>query len=168
VLCEHPTIGPVAQRYAAIQPEGLRMVAQDMGHMTEQALEADRFLNAINQLLATEEIIILDSAATPVLSHETDKVIGWVLKPDLEGKQHIALFPETTRRKVEELLGRNALGGITNNSLYDQLARMDKLIKSADGKSTTTKKYKGNAERVLIIRDTAIKNNISLLDDDNE
>jgi hypothetical protein len=150
IMCEHPTIGAVAQEYREAHLAGLKtIVAMTMAEATAEALEATRYLAAIKELVATEQVLIPEINEA-VLSGLKDRVIGY---KDSKG---VYIFSKIARRAVERLLNDN-LNGISQIALNKQLAGQ-KLIASHDERTSLKLKWiNGKMAKVLHLETSALE-----------
>lgn len=152
VLAQHPTIGAVAQRYVDDLDEGLEIVAAEMAESTVEALAARRFLEALRQLVATKQALLYDLIPTnrPVL--DPTRHVGWQ-----DGSGGAYLLVDVTLRKVKELLGRDALGQLSNRTLYTQLDELGMIASKGSRSATQTKSVDGTSQRILHVRPEALE-----------
>lgn len=139
VMCQHPTIGPVAQRYRHAHRDGLDLVAQSMAEATAEALEAKRYIAAIRELVLTEQVLLPNPNENP---REIEKVIGYA---DSMG---CYLLPALARQAAERLLG-NRLNDISQNALNRQLDTLGLIESHSKGTLLKSKKVGGKATWVL-------------------
>jgi hypothetical protein len=150
MMCEHPDIGPLARKYQEIHLQGLReIVATTMAEATAEALEATRYLGALRELLAVEQIAIPDMAAV-VTDKEKLRLVGW---QDTDG---IYLMPSVARRAVEALVGD--LNGISALALHKQLDALGVISSKNKGRYTKNKRVNGKVQQTLHIRKDALAN----------
>lgn len=145
---EHPTVGGLAQEYAAEHHSGIELIAYGMGEHTTQALEAIRYLEALRQLLTSGRVILLDSTAQPQPVDPTaiDRFVGWE-----DGGGGAYLIPDVAREKVERLIGKDGLGYLSNMALYAQLKELGAIASKTGAQSTKVIRVGDKNERVLHI-----------------
>ena len=142
IMCEHPTIGAMAQEYREAHLAGLKtIVAITMAEATAEALEATRYLAAIKELVATEIALILNMNER-ALTELKDRVIGY------KDEGGIYLLPKIARRAVERLLG-DKLNGISQNALHKQLDGQKLIASHNDGTLLKAKQITGKVIKVL-------------------
>lgn len=142
---------PELREYADEYMLALRGIAGGMAENTSVAIEAERFIAALRELLASGRYVLRG------LNDELGLMgLGW-----MNGDGSAYLMPVIARRAVEDLLGRDDLNGISNNALYAQLRERGYLIPAAE-KTTVTKRLAGGVKRVLHLTHRAIE---SLADD---
>jgi hypothetical protein len=100
--------------YTDAHRRGLESIAEAMAHRTADSLEAERFLVALRELVATRQVLLLEREL-PVTELDRDRVVGWF---DGSG---VYLLPETTIRAVKELLGPLAMNSLSQRTLISQL-----------------------------------------------
>lgn len=148
IMQEHPQIGPLANQAALDHSNGLsNIVALAMAEATAEALEATRFLSALQELLTTERVVVLPRTQVIPVSdidktRDRDRYIGWV---DDEG---FYLLPAVTRRAVNQLLG-DGLNGISNAMLYKQLDELCYIKSRNKNEATKTIRIENKTKRVL-------------------
>lgn len=148
----HPVLGAIAKQFTDDYTKGLYEIAKTMANATAEALEAERFLAGLRELLSTGQAILVKDAgehASIVVEHKEDKIIGWK-----DGTGGGLFYPETARRKVERILGDD-LNGITNSTLYEQLDALGLISKGTDGKRTKLIKRNDSVDRYLHITQKA-------------
>lgn len=162
VALKHPTIGPVLKQFGDAHGRGLKAVAKSMGSYTAQSLEATRYLQALHELLTTGRAILQTNDPVVADNHGAkmtadierdrlqDRVIGWS-----DGDGGAYLYPGMARQAVARLLGDN-LGGLSDNTLYDQLKSLG-AIHTGNQKTTFIKRLGGTSSRVLHILPAALK-----------
>lgn len=164
MVCHHPTIGPIAQKFSQAHQEGLsEIIAVAMSEATAEALEARRFLSALQELLTAGQVILApkdDVAMTEAdrnrLDYMRDRRIGW------QDKDTLYLLPKLARNRVEQLLGKDGLGNISNTSLYKQLDEIKVLQQRGARSTTAVVRIEGKGQRVLCIKADAVS--ITLFD----
>jgi hypothetical protein len=158
ILCQHPEIGSLAQKYSDAHKRGLSdVVAVAMSEATAEALEARRFLSAIGELVTTKQVILapkdqelMTESERTKLEYMPDRIIGW------QDASTLYLLPDVTRKRVEMLLGKDALGGISNTSLYRQLDDLGTLQRKGPKSTTVGVRIAGKTQRVLCLRADAV------------
>lgn len=144
----HPVIGDIARQYVNEYTNGLYEIAKTMASATAEALEADRFIAGLKELLFTgQAILVKDTGHHAAIAAERKEnlIIGWE-----DGANGGYFNSETARGAVERLL-RDDLNGITNSTLYEQLDALGLISKGTDGKTTKPIKRDGKTVRVLHI-----------------
>lgn len=152
-LCEHPSLGEFARKYLSDLSEGLNAVATNMMRLTSQSLEASRFVDALRELITGGRVTILrERTLSPEMMPEPrdrDRVIGWQAD---DGGAYI--LPDVTMTLLTKTTGLD-LGGISRQTLYDQLIELGYLV---PGKDRTAKviKIAGNGKRLLHLTKAAL------------
>lgn len=152
VLQHHPQLGDFARRYAQAHADGLVLVAEEMSRLTAEALEANHFLETLIELITSGRSLLLPFCNEPC-DEERDRFIGW------KGRDGtVYLLPELARLAVERVLGAGGLNGLSNATLYGQLASLG-LIESCDsGRHTKNiRSGQGKVIRVLHLKAEALK-----------
>jgi hypothetical protein len=157
VLCEHPDIKILAQKYKQKHIDGLTdIVSAAMAEATAESLEATRYLEALKELLATGRVILREKDSIHPLTenelqYEKDRHIGWF------DKDAVYLLPSLARRAVENLLTLGGLNQVSNAALYKQLDEM-KLIASRGKNQVARVVYiEGKSRRVLVLKPKAVE-----------
>ncbi len=141
IVCKHPRLGAMAEKYKEAHGRGLReIVAVAMAEATAEALEATRYLTALRELLAVEQIAIPDMDAV-VSDKEKQRLVGW---RDSEG---IYLMSGIARKSVEMLIGD--LNGVSSLALNKQLYNLGMIASRNKGRYTKAKRINGKVEQVL-------------------
>jgi len=137
---------PELDEYAGAYEKALSVIAGGMAENTSVAIEAERFIAALRELLASGRYVLrrLDDELG-------SQGLGW-----MNGDGSAYVMPVIARRAVEDLLGRDDLNGISNNTLYAQLKERGYLYPGAE-KTTTTKRLAGGVKRVLHLSHKAIE-----------
>ncbi|MBI4332609.1 MAG: DUF927 domain-containing protein [Chloroflexi bacterium] len=159
-LRRHPQLGEIAEQYAEDHAEGLEEVATYMAHATARALEATRWLEALRALLGGR-CILLDHGEEPRDSEERDRYLGW-RGPD--GSLYIV--PELARKAIEQLLGRDGLGELSERTLHAQLEELGMLASKGRNQRTIQirvgSRVDGQRPRVLHLKAEALGGEESL------
>ncbi len=151
VLDEHPVLGAVAREFAAAHAAGLRLLAGAMARQTAETVEAARFGEVLQQLLASGACRLVERGG----SREGEDVIGW-RAPD--GGAY--LLPDLARRAVEVALGGEGLNRVSNEALYGQLEEMGYLGTKDAGRRTKALRLEGGRSvRVLHLASSALGQN---------
>jgi len=148
ILCQHPTIGPLAQKHAKAHMSGLsEIVATTMAEATAEALEATRYLGALRELVAVGQVSIPNMDAV-VTDREKQNLIGW------QDSTGVFLMPGVARRAVEHLVGN--LNGISSLALNKQLDALGVIASTNKGRYTKNKRINGKVEQTLHLKLDAI------------
>jgi hypothetical protein len=125
--------------------QGLHRIAAAMAGETAASMEAMRFLDALAELIGPKENESGDEyLAIYAGSNAGAPLVGWQ-----DRKDDYYLLPQTARKAVEDLLGREGLGLVSNNKLYKQLDALGLLMTQQEGRYTITKRINGGVHRVL-------------------
>ncbi len=124
ILRHHPDIGPVIAPYADQHSAGLLDLAIGMAQRTAESLEASRFLNTLQELLATGELDLIPESGKDAAGNDyprplPERRLGWKAA---DGTTY--LLGQKALSDVLKKLGSEALGGISLPTLYDQLAAL--------------------------------------------
>lgn len=152
ILCQHPTIGPLASKYRQFHESGLEQVANEMGRFTATASPAARFVSHLQELLAGGRVVLLASRSEKVSpdAKNADRVIGW------RGDGGSAyLLPDATFEIVKRFSGDN-LGNATRNELYERLEDMGLIGSKDKAQRTKTVKIAGSPVKTLHLKAEAI------------
>jgi len=130
VVRQHPQIGPVIAPYMGRHIAGLEQCATEMAHQTADSLEATIFLNTLQELLATGELVLLPEAggAETVLP---ERRAGWRAT---DGS--VYLLGQKVLSDILKRLGPEALGRISPQTLFDQIKALDLLASTGRDKIT--------------------------------
>jgi Domain of unknown function (DUF927). len=149
-----PALSEIAQRYAADHADGLQALMGDMAKLTTQSLEANRLLDALRETIASGRgILIRDRAIHPNTlqdQRDRDRVIGW------EDGAGVYLLPDIAIALLERATGLD-LGGVSKQTLYDQMDEMGVIAKKGKDRTTTVMKCGGKPERVLHLKLEALQ-----------
>lgn len=163
IVCEHPVLGPIAQKYEQEHMEGLCKVAQDMSDYTQTAIEWQRFVMAIQEMITAGQAIIVQNKKHTVISSDRHLVIGAKAK-----NGGVFIYPDIARGMVDKLLGKHVLGSVSNNTLYDQLNKAGKIGDKDPGRMTTVKRIDGKATRVLHLIEGVLDDRHAALEVDDD
>ncbi|NJL93945.1 MAG: DUF927 domain-containing protein [Anaerolineae bacterium] len=143
VLCQHPDFGDLFSRQRETYITGLAGIMHRQIKATREALPANIFVDALRELIASTEKVIIDRnlEVPPGLA---DRVIGYH-----DGKGGAYLLPDKTFRAIEQLRGKEALGEISDQALYAQLARLGYLASTDPTRTTRRIRVNGYQVRVL-------------------
>jgi len=148
IMCQHPTIGALAQKHREAHMQGLsEIIATTMAEATAEALEATRYLGALKELIAVEQVSIPDMSSI-VTDKQKQNLIGW---QDAGGAY---LMPGVTRRFVEHLVGD--LNGISSLALNKQLSALGVIASTNKGRYTKNKRINGKVQQILHLHLDAI------------
>lgn len=162
ILRHHPVIGPIIEPYADQHQAGLREVAKGMAQRTAESLEATRFLRALQELLATTELELApESGKLPDGSDYSrplpERRAGW--RTD-DGS--IYLLAQNALSAVLKKLGQDALGNISLQTLFDQIAALGLIQSRGHEAGRQTKVVRitaegGHPHRVLHLKAAALE-----------
>lgn len=119
ILRHHPEIGPVIAPYADQHTTGLLDLAIGMAQRTAESLEATRFLHTLQEMLATNELVLIPAAGNDYPLPPPERRLGWRAEDGT-----IYLLGQKALSDVLKKLGADALGGISLPTLYDQIAAL--------------------------------------------
>lgn len=155
VLQHHPDLGAFAARHAQTHAAGLTLVAEEMARLTAEALEANRFLETLIELITSGRSLLLP-ACHEAQDEERDRFIGWK-----DSDNSVYLLPELARLAVERVLGIGGLNGLSNATLYSQLAGLGLIESSDSGRHTKNiRSDQGKVVRVLHLKADALRADI--------
>jgi hypothetical protein len=144
----HPLFAPLAQEFSAAHTAGLARLANEMARQTAENVEAARFVDVLQQLLAGGACRLADRGR----AREGEDVIGW-RAPD--GGAY--LLPDLARRAVETALGGDGLNRVSNEALYGQLEELGLLGEREAGRRTkSVRAANGRTVRVIHLLPTAL------------
>lgn len=135
---QHPLLSQVVGDYTDVHRRGLEAIASQMSKRTAESLEGERFLSALNQLLAAKQVVIIDRQME-INDFTADRAIGW---RDSEG---FYILPDITMRHIRELLGPQALNNLSQHTLIRQLASQGMV----EGEGLRQLRIGGQRRRVL-------------------
>lgn len=150
LLSQHPRMGTFFKKYSTVHQVGLQMVAEKMARLTSEALEATRFLDALNALLSNHRCVLLPAFTQP-RDADRDRHIGWQLQ---DGS--ICLLPLPAKDAVERVLGFDSLNGISHYGLYNQLAGLGFIANHDPGRHTKVYSIGGKGIRLLHLNAEAL------------
>jgi hypothetical protein len=142
VMAQHPAIGPVIREHHRQHVENLRHLAGEMAISTTTALEANRFLDILRELLASGRAMMRDRQA-PYDKTDPDRFVGW---KNADGTFNI--LPLVARSLVERL-SPDALGLVSTKTLLGQMADRGLLSSADQGKHEKTVKVNGVAYKTV-------------------
>lgn len=149
VACNHPTIGPLLQPFAQSYMNGIDRIAAMMANRTSDALEANRFIDSLRELLDSGRALLLKpEQRTPDAPSDKDRHIGWLLSNGT-----VYLIPNISRQLVEKHWGKNSLNQIGRRTLYSQLDGLGMIAEKGKSQATIRKTVFMNFRtRVLVIK----------------
>lgn len=161
VLMQHPTLGEWAAQHMSAHLQGLQNTVGTMTNLTGQSLEANRFVDALRESIASGRVLIIKeknvSPETLVDPRDRDRVVGWS-----DGGKGIYLLPDVTMIMLQRIVGLD-FGGLSKNTLYAQLDELGMIAsKSADGKSTVSQRVGGKPQRVLHLTGIDLDESVTL------
>jgi hypothetical protein len=148
VLMQHPQLGEWATKYWEAHQRGLVATLELMVNLTAQSLEANRFVDALRESIASGRLLLIKdrgvAAETLVDQRDKDRVIGWS-----DGAKGAYLLPDITISQLQKVVGLD-LGNLSKNTLYAQLDELGMIAtKQKDGKTTITVRLGGKVQRVI-------------------
>ncbi len=155
VLLQHPILGEWASKYMDAHLQGLLSTVETMTNLTGQSLEANRFVDALREVIGSgRALIIKEKAVSPETltdPRDRDRFIGWN-----DGGKGLYLLPDVTMALLQRAVGLD-LGGLSKNTLYAQLDELGMIAsKSPDGKTTKVVWAGGGSQRVIHLADIAL------------
>lgn len=149
VLCEHPVLGEFASRWLESHSQALQQLAVEMSTISQESLEAARFLAALEECIDSGRVLLLQGKAAVISNQsqqEKDRIIGW------QDGEEMYLFPDVTLTLLEKTVGLD-LNGMTINTLYAQLNEMGALFGTGEAGHFTKKVRLGDKTvRVLCVK----------------
>lgn len=146
VVAQHPLLGDLASRYMGAHSDGLNSLMTGMTQLTTQSLEANRLIDALSETIASgRAVLIRDRAIHPSTlqdQRDKDRFIGW------EDGAGIYLLPDVTLSLLQRVTGLD-LGGVSKQTLYDQLDELGVIASKGKDKTTIVAKCGGKPQRVL-------------------
>lgn len=147
-VCQHPLLRPVCKPYEADHRAGLELIAAEMALRTQEASEGERFLAALRELVGRDSddglsyvLVRRGGEGLPGLARE--RFLGWY---DENG---VYLLAGQARAAVEQARGRDYLGGLSDQTLYAQLARQGCIASHEKGRHQQQIFVRGVKQRVL-------------------
>jgi hypothetical protein len=124
-------------------------VLNTMSHTTVEAREATRFLEALSELLSSQQVFLASNKTTTALGPlvpQGQVFIGW----DYKDENIIYLFPQVALSVIRKIADIR----ITKNALYQQLAEEGALAETDanNNKTTVLKRLGEKLARVLAIK----------------
>jgi len=148
LMCACPTLAAVLdEKYNDAYTQALEEVAGLMAENTLEALEGERYISALRELLAAGRISLAYFGGELGI-----KCVGWFD----ERSAGAYILPAITRKEIEDALGRDALNGISNSALYAQLEENEYLVRTGSKKTTIQKWINNGNRRVLHLSIKAI------------
>jgi len=148
LMCACPTLAAVLDaEYNDAYTQALEEVAGLMAENTLEALEGERYISALRELLAAGRISLAHFGGELGI-----KCVGWFD----ERSAGAYILPAITRKEIEDALGRDALNGISNSALYAQLEENEYLVRTGSKKTTIQKWINNGNRRVLHLSIKAI------------
>lgn len=149
IALTHPRIGPLLNPHTAAHSEGLQRIAHNMSLRTAEALEAQRFLGALRELLATRQLLLLPSQVADPEHTDPKRLLGWF---DDAG---CYILPTIAIERVRQLLGPGNFT-ISPQALYTQLDGIKAIARKGEDFTTRQKKINGTNQRVLHLKPEAL------------
>lgn len=143
-----PTLAPILAPYAEAHAEGLAAVARGMATHTAEAMEANRYIEAIRSLVASKRGLLMPRTQD-IPDDAKGKYLGW------EDDNGVYLVPEIAYIEVVSLMKENGgFNGVSKNTIHKQLAQINALVEvGADGPVKVKKCGSGNrSHRILWIK----------------
>jgi len=158
-LAELEPISQFVTDHAGQHQQGILDLAGSIERHTADHLEANRFLEILAALMATGRVYVVPIGGERNGPHGIP-TIGWY-----DGDSNICLYPDLAKQAVE-MVDRDALNGMTKNSLYAQLKTLDALaVYGGDGKSTVPSRdpVTRKLSRVLVIKSDVLSEEEALV-----
>ena len=138
IAAQHPLLSKVVSDYIDVHRKGLESIANQMAQRTAESLEGERFLIALNQLIATKQVAIIDRQME-INDFTADRAIGW---KDSDGYY---ILPDIAMRHIRDLLGPMALNNLSQHTLVRQLVSQELAV----GEGLRQLRIGGQRRRVL-------------------
>jgi hypothetical protein len=160
VLSQHPQIGPLAIKYMEDQKKGLTNLASEMAGFTAEALEANRFIASLKEMIAGGRAIVLGKTSERINeeSPNATRTIGWYAD---DGSAY--LLPEATVELVKKSTG-DTLGNISRNALYEQLDQLNFIASKNKDRQTKLVRIAGDVQRILHLTKEAVSSDAEYQD----
>jgi hypothetical protein len=147
-VCQHPLLRPVCKPYEADHRAGLELIAAEMALRTQEASEGERFLAALRELVGRDcddglSYVLVRRGAEGLPGIARERFLGWY---DENG---VYLLAGQARAAVEQARGRDYLGGLSDQTLYAQLARQGCIASHERGRHQQQIFVRGVKQRVL-------------------
>jgi hypothetical protein len=149
LACEHPVLGPVLSQFEEEHLQGLGLIAADWVGRGRESLQATRFLDVLHELLSVGKYVLAPRGKGD--AWQGDRMLGWV---DADGS--VYLVPDLARAAVEQVLGRDGLHRVSNETLANQLDGLGVLAGKDKGRATRTVRIGGGKQRVLHLTAAAL------------
>ena len=147
-VCQHPLLRPVCKPYENDHRAGLELIAAEMALRTQEASEGERFLAALRELVGRDSddglrYVLVRRRADGLPGIARERFLGWY---DENG---VYLLAGQARAAVEQARGREFLGGLSDQTLYAQLARQGCIASHEKGRHQQQIFVRGVKQRVL-------------------
>jgi hypothetical protein len=148
-----PALAEIVSDFNVYHDAGIISVGEDMGVRTAETLEANRFLNCLGDILASERYILAQRwNSTP--TGAPDALLGW------QDEQKIYLLMTPALRAIEQYLGREGRIQVSDRTLYMQLDGIGAIAERGEGGRSTKNVRVGNTDnkavRVLVLHRAAL------------
>lgn len=143
-LC--PALTAIIEEYSPFHAEGLKEVGKGMASYTAESLEANRYLEALRALLATQRFSLVPRTSD-IVKEDQGRVIGWI---DDDG---VYLIPEIAFSEACSMLRESGgLGMVGKNTVHKQLNDLGALATVGSDGAVCKKRCGSKPQRVLHIR----------------
>lgn len=144
IALQHPVLGELLAPYSQAHGDGLRRIAENMARATTEALEVNRFIAGLKELLATGQATLIDKSRRQddVAGYERERMVGWI---DDEG---VYLLPTAAIERVRKMFGPQSLT-VSLQALYNQFEGLNLIAAKGKDKVTRPIKVWGTLNRVL-------------------
>ena len=135
--------------YRKTHEEALQAIGRNMGGLTVESLEAERWLAHLRAVVASGRGVVLDVNDPPAAVAEAqrqNKLIGY---SDAAGVYVIA---ENALAAMKGLADRDVINGISANALGKQLIEIGAIVRKGADKNSVVKRINGQNIRVLHLR----------------
>lgn len=145
-----PALTEYCSDFGAHHEAGLMECGTQMGERTRESLEANRLLDTVMDLLATQRYILVHRTANMPATAAGDHIIGW------EDEKHIYLLVRPVLKAVADYLGRDGLGNISDRTLFKQLDDIGAIAERGNGTMTKSVRVSDQIARVLVLKRAAL------------
>lgn len=156
LVCQSPFGGFLAD-YTADHIDGLRRCALDAGDFTGGGSEAQRFVEALRELLSTGRAVLAHSVAhhDAMTMADKERLIGWVGTKDGDTVTSAYIYPTLAMNMVTRLTGDD-FNGLTRYAILQQLDSLGWLAGRDRDRLEKSSKISGKKERYIYLNDVAL------------
>jgi len=127
LICQHPTIGPVASKFKDQHKAALEAIAKQMCQHTKVSFEADRYVTMLRELLASNRATLQTKRDQDLSNSPGQVCIGWK-----DGNGGAYVLPAIA---LELIRPYDNLNGLSQETINKQLVQLDYVEPGKDGKT---------------------------------